>query len=1148
MKKHRGEEEPGRKICVSFMSRFIVLLLFVLFVFCPARALNPEHYTNESVLATGRWVKISVTSTGIHEISFKLLKDWGFADPYKVRIYGYGGADLPESFSSDDIDDLPQIPFIYGDSKLLFYAQGTISWKYDSKEYVHSQNTYTNEGYYFLTDKDIPLVELKSKTSGNVTGKKEITEYPDYQLHEEELYSPGKTGRLFVGEDFRFSAVQNFPFSFPGIVDDSSLSMTVSFGARTTASSNIKLHQNEKLLSTNVIAATSPDNLAYNFITMVTVRHQFIVDSEQQNIKVNFIGGGTVYLARLDYIRFNYKRKLQLYGGSVGFRNSDGLQAGSVQFVVDGATESTNVWDVTTPCAPVSIKGTLSEGKMRFTPVESGLREYVAFNTSSSFPSPGYAGTVANQNLHGMDIPEMVIITPAEFQEQAERIAELHRTEDNMKVSVVEQGLIYNEFSSGAVNATAYRRFMKMFYDRAADESQQPKYLLLFGNGSYDNRKITETVKRNNYPALCTYQSVEGKYEEKSYVTDDYFGYLDDSSTNSQFDPVASPNYVRLGIGRFPVKTVEEAKNTVNKLYSYVKNKSYGAWKNQVCFVADDGNNSDHMSQSDIAIKQLLEEDDGYFANRIYIDAFEKKGSAYPEAKKKMMQLLNDGLLLYNYIGHGNTTGLTGEDMLNMSDIRQLYLKRLPFMITSTCDFSRFDSDDVTAGEELFLHPNGGAIALITSTRVVWISSNLAWNRVLIKYLFTRKEDGTHYRLGDVIRLAKNERKGNSFLLDTRNKLNYSLLGDPALKLAYPEYQVRLTEINGSSIENTEEILNARAQVTIKGEVLTPKKEKATDYTGVISTSLYDTERSVTTNGNADQGTPYTFNERDNRLYLGQDSVKNGEFTVTFRMPKDINFADAPGLFNLYTYDSRGNEGNGSEDRFIVGGMDDTAEDGEDGPSINYMYLNSESFQNGDKVNESPMLLAEVESPVGINLSSAAIGHNMTIKIDDSDVYSDVSSYFTPALGVYGKGTISYPLSGLSEGDHKLTFKVWDADNVSSEASIDFKVKKGLKPTIYDLYADCNPAQSSTNFYLRHNRPDALLYVKVSVYNMMGVEVWSKEEQNRADMFKSTPMTWDLNDKSGTRVPAGIYLYRASVSTDKEQETTKSKRLVVLKP
>lgn len=1121
--------------------RLWLCMSLVLLAAAPLQALNASRYASRSQLADGLWVKVAVYETGIHQITYQEMKKWGFSNPSAVTVFGYGGAILPETFSDDDIDDLNQIPVVDTGSKILFYAQGPVSWSYSEKsqEYDHTQNTYSTAGYYFLTDSKSVTAALPEREGGATAGMTDITSFDEHAVYEKDSYSPGATGRTFLGEDFRYTTSRNFTFELPGVDNSSPVKLRTAFAAKVVGGTGklVFTYQGETLPESSSDNISAGSESSYEFFKATSTLKEINLDSEELTFSLLFLqNGGSLSLARLDYFRFNYKRKLQLYNGSIQFRLKQVPQNSC--YNLPGYTSTTHIWDITDPQNPVAINPTVSGSNARFVPTKAH-EEYIAFDEQATATSVTFVETVANQDLHGMATPDMIILTPKEYLDYAQSIAQLHNELDGMEVAVIEHTKVFNEFSSGTPDATAYRRLMKMFFDREGGVNGKQLYLLLFGKGLYDNRKIGETGKYITYPTLLTYQHGSGNDERASYTTDDYFGFLDDTSGSR-----IAADKLRVSVGRLPVKSEQEAKDVVAKLQNYVANTDKGPWKNQVCVVADDENYAIHMQQAEDVCNIFENSDAHCFINKIYTDAYTAEitstGRTYPTAKKKLFQVLDDGVLVVDYIGHGSTVAWTHEDLLNITDIQSMYLKRLPLFITATCDFGRYDHEDTSGGEILCLNPSGGGIALITTTRVVYISDNHYLNTGVAQQIFTKDENLEYPRLGDILREAKcNIQQTDS------NKLNYTLLGDPALKLLYPDYQIKVTEINGYDITQSTPTIQARDSVIIKGEVYMPNGEKATGYNGIICPTVYDSEVSVVTHGYGDEGKAFEFSERSNRLYVGKDSIVGGQFEVTFRVPREINFADDKGLINLYCYNDEGQEGSGNESNFIVGGFNDSSNDDFDGPEIYYAFLNSEDFQNGDVVNESPMLIAEVYDPSGINISDAGIGHQMTITLDNKTIYTDVSSYFDPAIGDFGRGYINYPLSDLSEGDHTLRLKVWDTENNSSEIELFFTVKPGLKPVIYDLFADQNPASTSTNFYLRHNRPDAIINITISVYNLMGVEVWRYTGKGLSDMYRSYPVNWDLTDSSGRRVPGGIYLYKAIISTDNEHEATRSKKLCV---
>lgn len=1116
--------------------------------FLTAKALPTEHYASHSVLSSGTWYKVSVTQTGIHQISYSQLKEWGFSDPTRVRIYGYGGILLPETYSPEDIDDLPQIPIVHNNNRILFYAQGTVKWWYDktAKRMKQRQNTYSTVGYYFITESNENAITTHSAPLTSPGGK-EVDLYDAYSLHEEETASMSKTGQMFFGEDFRYAQTQNFSFDIPGIDTQSPMLVEIAFGAKIIGGTGtLRVYHNGTLISEDnswEIGANT-DN-TYEFMKYIVPMATVTPRGGSEQFSITYQAGGNTLNARLDYIRLTYKRKLQLYNGSVKFRVHD-MSIGD-SYTIAGMNSSCIVWDVTTPQVPRHIDYTLSNDLAKFCPAENN-REYIAFNPTATFPSPTAIGLVNNQDLHGLETPDMVIITPAVFIEQARQVAALHESVDSMKVHVIKHDLIFNEFSSGTPDGVAYRRLMKMFYDRskANPTDRQTKYLLLFGRGLYDNRKITSDAARCGYPTLLTYQSPRSENETYSYTSDDFFTYLEDETTSRN-----SCNLMSIGVGRFPVKSIEEANIVVEKLYQYVDKPHYGAWRNQAIIVADDGNSGTHMRQGENVASYWLEDKPDLLINKVYIDAFNavntSTGRTYPDAKKRMMQLLEEGQLALDYIGHANAVSWTSEDLLNINDIKSLYLKNLPFMFTATCDFSRFDSEDTSGGEYFFLNEFGGAIALLSSTRVAWINENGRLNNAIADYLFDRDENNMHYRLGDIVKNGKNQittqylTSPNKYAPDS-NKLVYTLLGDPAMRLGYPSYQIMATDINGEYAENGV-TLEARSDVSIEGCILTPTGEEMTEFEGEVYINLYDAEQTTQSHG-YDGGVQVEFTERTNKLFSGKANVHGGKFNLTFRMPKETSFSNKNGLMQFYAYSYDGIEASGANTSIKIGGRADVAQNDTSGPDITYLYLNTTAFNNGDVVNESPVLFAAFTDSSGINLSTSGIGHSMTVTIDGNTSYSDVSSYYSPdTTGI--SGSICYPLSNLSDGFHTIDFRVWDNEGNSSTASIDFTVQKGLTPEIYKVYADQNPARTSTNFYLEHDRPDGIVTVTITVYNLMGIPVWQSQKEGASDKFKTFPITWNLTTSSGAKVPGGVYLYRATISTDNTHIATQTRKLLV---
>lgn len=1133
---------------------FFRLILFISFISASSVssfALEASHYAANSVLAEGRWGKISVTETGMYSISRRQLASWGFTDFDNVKIFGYGGAPISTTLNDAQIDDLPQIPVLRLNDRILFYAQGPTTWRDANMSYLtyrQYQHPYSTAGYYFITDRsDIEPVEMEKEQNTIQPQASEISTFTEHIFYEQELFSPGETGNYLLGDDFRYNTSQTFDFTLDGYRPNGPVTVLTSFGAAVTGSTRSRL-----LFTVNgkELAQTSSDEIStisseYDNVRTCETQKQFSLDDENLEFGITFTYSGSVSIARLDHITINYERTLDMEGlSSLQFR-TDADTRNSV-CNLDGTSDDTHIWDVTTSHVPVEVEYTAAgNDAARFAPASSGYHEYVAFNESGQFPTPTFSGMVSNQNLHASEIPDMIIISPREFLEQAERIADMHRQIDTMRVLVVDHALIFNEFSSGTPDVMAYRKLAKMFFDRGtSSDGHKLGYLLLFGRGSYDNRGITQQVSNNPYPRLLLWQSDTGANEQTSYCSDDILATLSDGSNTSN----VQSRDMDISVGRMPVKSVTEATQVVDKLLNYIANQDLGSWKNNIIVVADDSDNNVHMIQADTCINKMNSNGGSDFViNRLYTDSYpisdDGSGNKYPEARKQMFKLLDDGALSLIYVGHANPVSWTHEGLLNITDMNNMYLKHLPMFVTATCEFTRFDANEVSGGEILFLNPRGGAISLVSTTRVVYIANNGDFSKEFGKHLFERDENGNFLRMGDVYTLTKNG-------LNDTNKLRYVYVGDPAMRLTYPSSHIAIESING--IEPTEETMPefmARQTITVKGSIYDTKGNKDTSFNGTVYPTLFGAEQPVTTYGNQ-ENEPYMYNERSNKLAITKDSVQNGEFTFSINLPSEVDYDNfSPALLSLYAYSDNQVEANGSNSNFYIYGYDETIPADTIGPDIRAMFLNSESFANGNDVNESPMLVVEVYDESGISFSTSGIGHQMTIMLDNKTTYSDVSSYFTPEISPSGSsetgGFVYYPLENLSEGMHTLRFKVWDTFANSSERTISFNVVDGLKPELYDVYTTSNPASVEANFYLRHNRPDAMITVSLEVFNLMGQLVWNTQQTGRSDMFTSFPITWDLTDNAGRRVQRGIYVYRAGISTNGTQESTKAKKIAV---
>ena len=1145
----------------------LLLLLWLLWGASASAQAWRDALCTRSALAEGRWVKVRVGEAGVYRVSDVELRAMGFSRPEDVRVYGYGGHLLSQRFSELPPADLPEAPSYRQADGLLFYARGTVAWTSDatSSYLQRERNFYSDESYYFLSDANAAVVrDMSGARSQHVRStvatrseharntletNTRISTFNDAVLHEAEEYSWANTGRaLYENYNYANGNAKTYLLSLPGAVPGGGVDVTAVFAARLvgSGSTSFSLSVDGRESGRAEIPAIAEANQYYTRAASATLHVPWSgTAAETVNVTLTHDRpSGTA--GRLDYIAVNYLRELRLTEPFLAFRSLASVGRDCV-FCLSDTPAGTVVWDVTTPWEYAVMEGVLTGGQYEFSIPAGGLREFVAFDpASTAYPSVEVVQTIANQDLHGMEPADMVIVVPpvSALLSQAERLAQAHRERDGLTVAVVTSTQVYNEFSSGTPDATAYRRLMKMLYDRSP-QGGTSRYLLLFGDCSYDNRMLTSSWRQYDPEGfLLSYQSEASLDETVSYISDDYFGFLDDA----EGDDFASAT-LDVGIGRFPVRTAAEAKAAVDKTLSYMDNEEAGPWKQTVCFVADDGNRNLHVSQAEELASYVEEYYPSFQVERIYADAYPRQSSAagftFPGATEQLLRQLDEGALIVNYTGHGSTTALAEEKLLTAADIRALSSPRLPLWITATCDFTRFDDAQTSAGEEAFLNAKGGAIALFTTTRVAYALQNSVLNQVLMRHVFSQP-DGERLRLGDIMRLSKQDEA----LATDRNKLNFALVGDPALTLAYPGYIVEIDEFDGVETADLldDEYLQAKAgaTITVRGHVADASGNLLDDFDGVVYPNLFDSREMARTLNNNGEGA-YEYTRRGKTLFSGMAAVEQGQFEFTFRMPLDINYSDEPGLLNLYAlHASDGREAGGSFSRFLVGGTaDDVAEGDTLGPDM-LLYLNEPAFRSGDRTNETPLFVAELEDEEGINTVGNGVGHDLTLVIDDSPALTyNLNDYYVPSLGDYTRGTVRFSIPELLPGRHTLTFRAWDLMNHSSRQSLEFEVVRGLRPGLLSVRCTQSPARESTTFVLEHNRPGSTLSVRLSAYDFSGREVWTHVEQGVSE-GQEYYVEWDLCSNSGQRLSPGIYLYRASIASGGSRESTRAQKLLIL--
>lgn len=1129
--------------------RLLPSLLTAMAFIASASAASPDKYADSSVLSVGNWVKIDISTPGLQTLSRQTLKNFGFSDPTNVYVYGYGGRMISETLSDDLPDDLPSMPLVRAsDGSISFYAVGNISTDYNptTKAFSHTINPYSETAYYFLSDvapqEASDIIDL-SQTEGLTVE----TAFECLLVHEQDLLQCAESGRDYLGEDFRTTKSQNFKFDLPDNADGNA-GIKIKFGTNTTGSaSSILVSANgERLAATNsdkISAVTSSDQYYATTTTSKTatdVGNTLIVGIEYSQ-------GGVVTTARLDWIEVTYQRHLKLSDSQLNFAV---YPTSPRAYRISGVSENTVIWDVTNPADIKEVKGAYNPTDKTLTigVANSGRREFFAFEPTAKGATVAGRIKVSNQDIHGMPTPDMVIISPDALASAAERIANLHRELEGMTVYVLSPDKIFNEFSSGNADLSAYRKLLKMWYDRGiADPAGNTiKYCLLMGRPSCDQKqKNPETVKAG-YATNLIWQSASGLTETTSYCTDDFIGMLEDETTARNL----YARTINIGVGRYPVTTLAEANIVADKLEEYMTSPDYGIWRNNVMVIADDGDSGSHLNQAQSSISLMQSNPAGanYAYERLYLDAYERKdtgtGSEFPEAKERMLKKWEkEGVALINYIGHANPKEWGHERLLTWEDINSMSNQHLPILYAATCSFGKWDAESLSGAEVMLSNQAGGAIAIITPSRTVYISKNAYITNSISEEMTRRDADGRGQRIGDILRLGKN----NCSPKDD-NMSRYHLFGDPALRMPMPQFTLAIDSIAGLPLAQSQAdspTVMARSTLRISGKV-TDNEGNTINFNGPIQFMLYDAEKSVRTNGWGDNGVQSLYQDRSSKLATGSTTATAGTWSIDVLMPSEIANNYTPAFIALYGYDeSLGAEANGSTDRLYVYGYDYSSTDDNEGPEIHRFVINSNSFSNGDLVHPNPIAMASFSDASGINISDAGIGHKMSLTLDGSKVFDDLGNYYTPDTEISGMGSISYPLSDLEPGEHELTLTVWDNANNSSSATLNFNVGINLKPefseflAIYDHNSDILSLKATTD------RALTKLTCKYECFGLDGNLLWSSERSAYSGKESTISYQWDLKDNNGNRLPRGIYIMRASIASDEGIYSTKNRKIAV---
>jgi len=1144
------------------------------------RPANATVFKNNSVLATGTWYKIGITKSGFYKIDKTLLTSMGLnfsgLDPKKIKLYGNGGKMLPEQNGAFRYDDLEENAIqVVGESDgvfdnadhIIFYGQGPTGWTRttggNSLKFRHDKNIYSDTSFYFITVDATNGKRVNTPAAISAPSNTTSSSYDYYNYTENNYVNFVKSGRQFYGEYFDITTAFGFNWSDGDFVLGDTVVSEVTIAGRGANGGTFLVNGS----GLNYTVSTGPVNINNYLADYVDVQSNtgkaLLNDPNSVNLVVSKQTANCV--AWLDKITVNARRKLSILSKQYEFRDTRITGAGKICTYTFNNLQNVipTIWNVTDPINPYVQVYNTAGTTINFSASADSLNSYAVLPNADLY-TPAFVGKISNQNLHNIQQADYVVITHPLFMAQAQRLALLHQQQEGLSYVVASVDQIYNEFSSGRPDICGIRDFIRMLYSRGISTNKQVKYVALVGDGSYDN--INRNLSSNSN-VIPTYQTYDSKSFLNSTASDDFYGLMD----NNEGFAAEAIGVLDIGVGRLMCRNLTEVTAVVNKIENYYRKEPdfkiqepapencnsgstspLGDWRNWVVFLGDDEDQSTHMNQADQLSSIVKNTYPNYNLDKIYLDAYQQfstpGGQRYPDAAQDLLRRFKKGALIFNYTGHGGEVGITGERILDVPSINALdNTNRLPLFVTATCEFSRYDDPDRTsAGELCLLNPNGGSIALLTTCRLAFSSTNFVLNTTLFNYLFKKLPNGKMPALGDIIQETK-ATLGQSIYF-----ANFHLLGDPALPLAYPQQKVITSKINNNLVTPTSiDTISALAKITVSGFVADTSGNKLTNFNGIVYPTVFDKEENLNCLLNdpdsyfSTAGNPFNFKLQKNILYHGKAEVKNGDFTFSFIVPKDISFAIGPGKISYYATNGQFDAA-GYTNNVKVGGSAKNPIIDNEGPQLS-IYMNDKNFVNGGTTNEKPILYANLIDSSGINTVGSSIGHDITVVLDaNSSKPIVLNDYYEANLNSYQAGKVRFPFDELAEGNHSLTFKAWDIQNNSSVTSTDFVVAHSAELALKHVLNYPNPFTTNTKFYLEHNQACNPLKITIQIFTISGKVVKTIQKNVTCEGFRPEGVDWDGKDEFGDKLARGVYVYKLAIINTDNQKAEKTEKLVIL--
>lgn len=1164
-------------------------ILIYSWAFCLGYSAYGQSIPSNTVLSSGQWVKIGVTQEGIYKVDQSQLATLSLSSNQfpanTIRLYGLSGAMLSEKIDQTLTTDLEEIPIETGPNYLLFYAPGPHQWRYDSttKRFNFIKNLYSDTAWYFIT---INASGTPKRISTQLAETRPTTSifntYTNRYAHENNRLNLLSSGKTWVGENFTATnTTRTFTIPWSNAFNSSTSPIQLfthltnrSLGSNASFAVSIN---DQRVQSLNISGVTGGllDEYARDAQTLTPIPFSVIGNSNNIALKIQYGSSANGAEGWLNQFSIQGQRRLIPDNATSGFyfRNTTLINADSiVEYRIAAPLNNgsptvfpadTRVWNISNPLNPQQVVISNTGSEINFKSSVEILKEYALFNPSQALtPIITTNAIVPNQNIHGLasgtngtnTFNGLIIVHPS-LLSAANRLAAFHQSQYGYTDAVITTTQLYNEFAAGIPDPTAIRNGIKLFYDQskinANTNSKTLQYVVLFGAGSYDYKNILSS-NRNLVP---TYQSVNSLSPLLTYTSDDFFALLNNNDDINLLN--AAP--LSIAVGRLPVGNLQEANMLVDKIIRYHQpnnsaTNADNAWRNQLVFIADDKDQNLHLNDAESIAATAIATNPAAHARKIYLDAFPlvsgAGGARYPSVSEAIVNQVLQGALIVNYSGHGNHLRLSEEAVISATEVNRFNNpNKLPLFITASCDFDPFDQPaKPSIARNLLYGSNNGAIALLTTTRLVFAYSNRIMNQNYLQLAMeplSNNPSGRLYRsLGQATMDAKN--RTNQLNGDPLNSRKFALLGDPAMQLAFPELPMQLTEIkdiaSNSNVGFSDSLLSLH-KYRLSGQVTLSNGTVNSSFNGVANIMVYDQAQRVFTLGNTPESPRTAYSTESSILFNGKATVTNGLFSIDLIIPKDISFGPGKATIRLFAQSNTVAAAGALPIR--IAGSTGTINRDTTGPSIQ-LFLNDTTFKNGGITSENPILIAQLYDTSGINATGNGIGHDIVLVKNNDDRNSIVlNSFFSTNLNEYQRGSLRYQLPTLNEGKYQLKLKAWDMVNNSNQALLDFVVSKQEKLKIANVRNFPNPFRAnggSTTFAFEHNQPNTELLVDIQIVNSAGALVKRIQQLVKTEGTRNIEIKWDGMINEGRKNTVGIYFYKIFISSLKNPTLGSIKR------